>query len=233
MPIDLIFGRRVFHEKIGHWISGALRPAPSGSRRRTPCPFENTPTIFQTPTSARPNTAARQARVASAAKRQSRVERAGYNVSEFSASLGVDDSTTHRWIAKGIVSAVKIAGPTIITAAERDRLLREGAPSGRGRQARAPGGRFVKEAKPAPEPVKAAASSKTCDPWSRNRPPAVRPGGGDRRKAIGERQRASHIPPSPHRKARASLARIERSPIGRLAGQGPFERMAGPPHSAS
>lgn len=99
-------------------------------------------------------TAARQARVASAAKRQSRVERAGYNVSEFSASLGVDDSTTHRWIAKGIVSAVKIAGLTIITAAERDRLLREGAPSGRGRQARAPGGRFVKEAKPALEPVK-------------------------------------------------------------------------------
>jgi hypothetical protein len=87
--------------------------------------------------------AARQARAASAAKRRKRIERAGYNVSEFSASLGIDDSTTFRWIKKGVVRAIQIGGLTIITAAERDRLLAEGAPTRRGRQARAAGGQFT------------------------------------------------------------------------------------------
>ena len=54
--------------------------------------------------------AARQARAASAAKRRKRIERAGYNVSEFSASLGIDDSTTFRWIKKGVVRAIQIGG---------------------------------------------------------------------------------------------------------------------------
>jgi hypothetical protein len=43
--------------------------------------------------------AQRQARAASAERRKRRLERAGYNVSEF--AFGVDDSTTHRWIKKG------------------------------------------------------------------------------------------------------------------------------------
>jgi hypothetical protein len=90
--------------------------------------------------------AARQARAAIAAKRRERVKRAGYNVSEFSASLGIDDSTTFRWIAKGLVRAIQIGGLTIIPADERDRLLAEGAPTRRGRQARAAAGQFVKEA---------------------------------------------------------------------------------------
>ena len=89
---------------------------------------------------------ARQTRAASAAERKKRVERAGYNVSEFSASLGIDPATTHRWIARGVVRAVQIGGLTIITAAERDRLLAEGAPSKRGRHRRAAGGQFTKDA---------------------------------------------------------------------------------------
>jgi hypothetical protein len=105
-------------------------------------------------------TAVRQDRAASAAKRQSRVERVGYNVTDFSASLGIDVSTTNRWIAKGIVHAIKIAGLTIITAAERDRLLLEGASSGRGKQSRAPGGRFIKGGAVA-KPVKRRARSRS------------------------------------------------------------------------
>jgi hypothetical protein len=92
--------------------------------------------------------AARQARAASAAKRRKRIERAGYNVSEFSASLGIDPATTFRWIKKGVVRAVQIGGLTIITAAELDRLLAEGAPARRGRQSRAATGHFLKGAPP-------------------------------------------------------------------------------------
>lgn len=96
--------------------------------------------------------AQRRAREANAEKRKRRIEhagyRAGYNVSEFSASLGIDPATTFRWIKKGVVRAVQIGGLTIITAAELDRLLAEGAPTRRGQQSRAATGHFLKGAPP-------------------------------------------------------------------------------------
>ena len=106
----------------------------------------NTPTDHPDIIARAAKAAQRQKRAAKAAERRRRVERAGYNVSEFSASLGIDDSTTHRWIAKGMVRAIQIGGLTIITAAERERLLTEGAPTLRGRQPRAVGGQFAKDA---------------------------------------------------------------------------------------
>jgi hypothetical protein len=78
--------------------------------------------------------AAAQEKRQGAAKRRGRAaERAGFKVAEFSASLGIDIATTHRWLNKGIVRAVHVGGLTIIPASELDRLLAEGSPRGRKR----------------------------------------------------------------------------------------------------
>jgi hypothetical protein len=98
-----------------------------------------------------PDIAARVAKAAAgherrraAAKRGERIQRAGYKVAEFSAALGIDDSTATRWINKGIVRAIHIGGLTIIPSSEMDRLMREGSPRARKRMAaRTADGKFI------------------------------------------------------------------------------------------
>jgi hypothetical protein len=85
------------------------------------------------------------------ARRRDRAQRAGYRIAEFSAALGINNATTQRWLKRGIVRAVHIAGSTIIPASELDRLMAEGSPKGRKRMsARTADGKFVKAEGAAP-----------------------------------------------------------------------------------
>jgi excisionase family DNA binding protein len=81
-----------------------------------------------------------------AAKRRGRIERLAFSVVEAAEAIGRDPATLHRWISRGVLCATHVGGSTLITRAELDRLLSEGAPTRRGRQARTTGGQFVKEA---------------------------------------------------------------------------------------
>ena len=86
---------------------------------------------------------ARQTRAASAAERKTRLERIAYTVDEVAEALARDPATLHRWIAQGLIRAIRIGGSTMIARAELDRVMAEGAPTRR-RRARAAGGRFAK-----------------------------------------------------------------------------------------
>jgi hypothetical protein len=79
-----------------------------------------------------------------AAKRRTRIERLAFSFVEAADAIGRNPATLHRWISRGVLRVTHVGGSTLITRAELDRLLAEGAPTRRGRQVRATGGQFVK-----------------------------------------------------------------------------------------